>query len=159
MRQERKMKKIKRFLNKIYRFFFPKGGFYASMQQGIVKGQLKGRKMRVKNTKTKVDANIMKQSKDIVGTIATGDKLGTKIAIINPTLRVWEQSIRDKLLVDKTYLSKITLDGEFAKAEAYYKTNKNITGLFKSMKITMDDVRGVMSLTLDKLNKEYAKKK
>jgi hypothetical protein len=72
---------------------------------------------------------------------------------------MWEQSIREKLVKEPDYLNRITLDGEFAKAQTYFKGNKNITSLFDKMKITMDDVRGVMGVTLDRLNKEYTKKK
>lgn len=147
---------LKTAVIKVYRFFFPKEGFYAAMQKGIVKGQAKGIEMR--HNSVKVDRNIVKQARDIIGSISQGDKLGTKIAIISPTLITWEKSIRERLVTEPDYLQKITLDGEFAKAQKYYATNKNIMGLFNSMKITMDDVRAVMGLTLDKLNNEYKTK-
>jgi hypothetical protein len=39
------MKKVKQFLNKIYRFFFPKN-FWFEIQRGMMIGQTKGKEMR-----------------------------------------------------------------------------------------------------------------
>lgn len=39
---------LKTAVIKVYRFFFPKEGFYAAMQQGMAQGEVIGKEMRRK---------------------------------------------------------------------------------------------------------------